>query len=524
MDNTPQKKRVLYGTFGIVSLVFFSIVLIIKSISPFMYLSRKYAIITVIIVFALFIFMFCFQRKIGSFFQSIIIAIDSLSYIKLLATIFILSFFPKLICGLLMGIDSRNVNIDIFVYQNIAYELSTNGIVTTYADYCNSFPHLLWFGLFLAPVVKLFGTNQIALCVFFDILLTLTSLLLFCVFAKNTSKTKSFFAIALFSLLPSTVLLPQFITHEIPFLFFLVLAIWIYYNKLYTKGKKLRRLVMFCLFLLSLSFAIMLNACGYIALIAFGITIIVFEKETKILKRVGKCFFMVFFVGLIIIGSTNILKPMMLNNNLVSNARVNNVQWTLFVGSNVSSSGGFTAEDQKQFAWSFNDCNTLDEKGWSDEAVISLRNNLFHDRLFSLFKEPLPTIKLLFTKFGKIWSFINYTYFAIPPLIENDENRNIYSELFMPILISIEISVSIVVLLLSIRNVRKSRYLRNNAYQFSILFMVGCTFLFLMTECNSKYTITLQPFFWMVVILNMKKPKVFDFLNHKDMKKQKLER
>lgn len=505
--------------FGVISLLFFLAVFGIKCISPFMYLPLVYSCITYAIMVLVFILLFCFKKPIC---KALIVINDKFrntNRLKLLAIIFFLSFVPKFICGVLWGIDSRNVNVDIYIYQNIAKELSSDGIVTTYAEYCNVYPHLLWFGSFLVPVVKIFGHNQTALCIFFDLLLSISSVLLCDAFLSIFSKAKVFIAVVLYSLLPSTILLPQFIIHEIPYLFFFSLSIWVYFIKIHKIDRFQQRVLFMFLFIIFVSFATMINACGYIACIAFAVNLVFFEKQSKFLFRFIKALLLIILVLFIQLGTSNFVKPLLISDKHLSTPKFNVIQWTLFVGSNAESNGGFTGEDQNKFAWSFTDFNTLDEKGWTDEDVLAQRDNYFHERMNSMVQKPFTTIKLCFIKFGKIWSFLNYTYYALPPLINDMSFRDFYSDLLMPILILIEIVISVILLICSIRNFRKTDCLECGIYRFSVLYLMGCTCLFLLIECNSKYTISLHPLFWIVVTLNTKKPKFFDFLNHKDMKK-----
>lgn len=503
-----SKKDIILILFGNISFLFFCSVLLIKLASQFIYLPLIFVILSVVVLLVVIFLTYFFREKITNCLNLFSDKINNTSRFNCIVIIFLVSFIPKLIIGLMVGIDSRNVNIDIYIYQNIAYEIANNGIVTTYADYCNSFSHLLWFGMFLSPIIKIFGQNQMVLCICFDLLLSVSSVLLFVVF-DNLSRVKTFLAIVLYCMLPSTVLLPQFITHEIPFLFFLSLSLWMYCKVMDNTKSAKQRTMFFILLLVSLSFSTMLNASGYVVCIAVLVHTFFLNRSEKLKYRIIKSGALVVCVVLLSFVFSNCVKPQLLSHEKLSTLKLSNVQWTLYVGSNAEENGGFSISDQKAFAWSFKDVNTLDDNGWSDDMVIDLRNNLYNTRIIDLIGNPLSAMKLLFTKIGKIWSFINYTYDAIPPLIENEQIKNSISNQLFPGLISFEIYMSIVVMIISIKNIRKSKFLGFSQYQISVLFLMGCTALFLLTECNSKYTISMQPFFWIVMMLNVSKPRFF---------------
>lgn len=490
-----------YKMLGIVSAVFFGGILLIKLLAPVFYLPKSAIFVSFFACLLLAVFVFVFKENVLQFVERGKRALENASAGKLLAAVFLISFVPKLVCGLITQIDSRYVNVDIWIYQNVASEFLRDGYVTTYADYCNGFPHIFWFAMILAPWIKLFHGSQIALFIVFDLFLSFSSVLLFDAFRERTSKTRAFLALTIYNLLPSTILLPQFITHEIPFLLLLSISLWLYFKVFLADRSKMAKTACFFLFAAAISLATVLNACGYIACIALTIHFLFFDNNSKPVKRVLKAFVLLFTAISLMTSSGFVLEPN-LDQEKISSAEFSSIGWTLYAGANTQSKGGYSSEDAKKYGWKTSDLNTYDEQGMPDSQVEDLRRQLITARYQGLVKKPAAALKLYAIKVGKIWSYFNYPYTSIPGIISQPDFQQIYVSYFEPTLTAIDVFMGLIALLMAVSGFLNSGFLNRGIYQFAVLFLIGCTFMFTIAECNNKYTISMQPFIWLVIVLN----------------------
>ena len=136
----------------------------------------------------------------------------------------------KFIAVMAFHINSIDDHSDINVYVTTSKELADYGMVKQYANYCNSFSHMFWYAVFLTPVTRLFGISQLAYSIYLSITLTLVCALVFDTMSFLYSKAIAFSVAFLFCILPSQILLPQYVTHEIASMFFLFIGIWLYFK------------------------------------------------------------------------------------------------------------------------------------------------------------------------------------------------------------------------------------------------------------------------------------------------------
>lgn len=496
MRNHTLRSLSLYETgLGNLSVIFFSAVLIIKLIAQFIYG------ITLPITFIFIISLVCFYivlRKHTNIINGIektLSTLSNLSVVKLSIIVFLVSFITKLAFGIILHVDSSTMNTDIKVYQVVAQEIADYGRVTSYADYCNSFPHILWFGLILSPIVKVFGSSPLFFCIYLDLLLSFSCVCLFNVF-KRLSKIKSFIAIIVYSLLPSTVVLPQFVTHEIALLFFLSIGLWLFFGSVAQTNSR-NKIILFSTSAIVISISSQINAIGLIAIVSVLIYCLFFNKDEKLFVRIIKCIAIV-MTFLLVSSSMNMGKVQLLDSQKLSSLKVNGIEWTLYIGANTEKHGGFSDEDLERWGYNSEDSNTFEEKGLSDDQVTEIRHNLLFQRYSELIKNPKGLLANILVKSLRIWAYCNY------PLSElTAKYNNLYSEWIKPLLSAFELYLSLICLVLALTSMRKTNLLKRGEYQFSILFLIGSTIMFLVTECTSKYTISMQPFFWIILFLNI---------------------
>ena len=269
----------------------------------------------------------------------------------------------------------------------------------------------------------------------------------------------------------------------------------------YVEKNKYPQLGLLLIFTTTLFFATEINPGGLIVCIAFIVQILVLQVPKKSISRKGiicKC--IPFFLILILLTpATNLLKQRLLDPREVSSISVSSVEWTLFVGSNADSNGGYSHEDAVSFGKNPYDSNTYDEQGISDEQVVNLRHSLLLNRYRMLLHQPVRALQLLCVKLGKILSYPKYPISEIPSLIK-EPYKLFFKNIFVQICAAFEIITGSIFAAFAIKN---SNHQNSGFYQFIILYITGCIILFLLCECNSKYTIPFQPFLWIVMTMNV---------------------
>lgn len=424
--------------------------------------------------------------------------INGIGYGKLIIFITIISLITKLIAVMIFHINSIDDHSDINVYVTTSKELSDYGIVKQYANYCNSYSHMFWYAVFLTPVTKVFGINQLAYSIYLSIILTLVCMLVFDTLSFLYSKAIAFFSCFLYCILPSQILLPQYVTHEIASMFFLFIGIWLYFKISKQSKKRYLKIIAIIGSFVSFFLCSQVNSIGLIALIALTIIFIIelircFSKQTII-------FFAIKIISLLlifIIGSV-LFSAFQINHSKITGEKNNKVLWTLYVGSNYEHNG----------EW-FQDVKWDDyPDNYSIDEIDDYHKELISHQYKELVSSPQKLLSLLKHKITVIWGNFSYSVGYTNETVPNEVLSKFYNRYLFKPLTFIEYLILLLLAVIGLASlIRNKSANRDYFFIFTQLYLLGTTLLLLLTECRNKYTISLIPIFLIICITSISNPK-----------------
>ena len=485
---------------GLCSIVLFFLIILAKCFYLFNILSFPIAVVGSIVLLLCSIIVFKYNHVVSEKTSIVLSKLSSINYTKMLVIVIGLSLITKIIAIIVLQINSIDHHPDINVYVTTSQDLVESGYAQHYADYCFSFSHMYWFAVFLTPVTALFGVSQIAYSIYLTIGLTVVAGLLFDLITYVSTKEYAFLILLLFLLMPSQILLPQYITHEIASLLFLSLFLWLYFKKYPQSKSTWKKVTVLGLSLIALFLCSALNSLGLVAIIAaiiiFIVEIIRKRDKKTILHSAIKCgsLILVFVIGTFLLGSFQ-QNHSQLNPNKVP---TNKVLWTLNVGSNYESGGGwFSDEKWEKYPESYD-----------SKEIDDYHKDLIYSHYQDLLNPPTKLINHLKNKLVTIWGDFSYSIGFSNETITNDSVRQVYNRyLFKPLsLLNYIVMFAIAVLGLTglIKARKKNKPL---VLVFCELYVLGTTALLLITECSNKYTISMVPVF---LIISLLEHNVFD--------------
>lgn len=387
---------------------------------------------------------------------------------------------PKLAAIMILDINSL-IHPDIDVYVTTADELAQSGIAQTYAGYCYSYSHMFWFSVFLVPIVKVFGASYRALSIYLVCVSSLSVMLIYDTVRHVLSYKKAILIGGIICLLPSQILLPSYIVHEHALTFFLSLGIWLHYRLLPQIKNSSIRMSVHVLIWVTLLLASQVNSIGLVAIIAYCICCLTdtSRKRIKRLTSVGMV------IAIVLIGSTA-FDQIQLTHSSIADGYVNSdkVTWTLYVGSRVEE-GWFEEAGRRYQAY---------EQGSSLEEIQNYRRDLLREEYMSLFKNPQRIVHIIKEKLITIWSCFTYPIGYSNETITNQDIRVFYNRYLFKPLVLIEFGISVLLVFCGL--ISRIRDKETNGFLlFLELYLLGVTALLLLTECNNKYTISMQMIF-----------------------------
>jgi len=465
-----------------------TIVFIVKIIFLFSLLSVSLATIGSLLVFVVLVFGIVHRKRVhllgGKIFEKIEI---HKNYKRVILCIFSLSIVLKLAIVYAFQINSL-IHPDISVYAVSALELCSKGYVEEFGSYCMDFPHMFWFSIFLTPIVRFFGIDNIALSVYLTVISTCSSFLICDVVARRYSKKHAVFFSVIVLFLPSQLLAPGYIIHEHALTFYLSLSAWLIFGLCPFEKIKWKKNVYLLLGLLSLAFSVQVNKAAYIGVIAYLILFLIEKDSLRISQRIIRIALLLLVVTLVA-QSCSIYqsKHTELKESYISG---DSVLWTLYVGGNSETKGQWNETDMIEF----NKYNEL----MQEDRIHEIRKDMVINRYMHLADNPATLFELLFDKMTTIWSCLTYPISYSNETISKAETREFYNKYLFKGLVCIEYGFSIMFLAIFFSNLSLSKSrICDDFCRFSMLFTLGCTFLFLITECNNKYTYSIQLFFIM---------------------------
>ncbi len=433
---------------------------------------------------------FIFWQRVYDAFSSKLTWINRLSYRKMLIIIALFSLVTKLLAVLILHIESLNDGSDIDVYVTAAYELGTTGTATSHAGYLYSFSHMFWFGVFLSPVAGIFGISQTAFSVYLSIVLTVSAVLLFSAFSEQAGKNKAFVVLMIFNALPGTILLPQYITHEIVLLFFESIAVWLYFKCLPRFKNSIAQILIYFLFAVALFAAVTVNAAGLVMCVAF--LLLFFVHMLKKINRKSITNFVVKSVALVVVillGSPIADSIQKAHSNIPDDyIRGDKILWTLYVGGNAEHNGAWNIDDANEF-------NSYD-KDLSYGEIQEFRKEKVADRYYELLSRPAEVTHLIKEKLITVWGVFGYSILYTNENIPDQHLQKIYNLYLDRPLLLLEYLISVLAGIVCLAEVIRHRTKSSEYVLLIQLYLMGTTAMLMLTECRNKYTIAIQPFFY----------------------------
>lgn len=493
-DKWLDRQDIITKIIGYISIALFALIILSKVFYLFDIIFFPIAIVGSVVLVLFCVIVFKFNNVISEKISIVLSKLSSLSYSKMLISVIGLSLITKTIAIIVFQINSINHHPDINVYVTTSQDLVELGYAQHYADYCFSFSHMYWFAAFLTPVTALFGISQIAYSVYLTIVLTIVAGLLFDLVTYVSTKEYAFSILLLFLLMPSQILLPQYITHEIASLLFLSLFLWLYFKKFHQSKNRWKKATIFGLSLLALFFCSALNSLGLVAIFAAIIIYlieIIRKRDKKALKYSAiKCIslVLVFVLGTLLLGAVQ-QNHSHLDPNKVP---TNKVLWTLNVGSNYDSKGGWFLDEKWEDY----------PKSFDSKEIAAYHKELINSHYMDLLNPPTKLLNHIKNKLVTVWGDFSYSISFSNETITNDRVRQVYNRyLFKPLsLLNYFVLFAIAVwgLIGLIKSRKKSKPL---IMVFFELYLLGTTALLLITECSNKYVISIIPVFIIVSLI-----------------------
>ena len=419
------------------------------------------------------------KLKINNIYYKILNMINSFSVLRIVCGVFLVSLFVKISCVFLFQIESFSYNSDIMGYMKCANELVNYGEIRTLQTWIYYFPYLFWFSAFITPPIYLFGNSYIAVSIYMCIINSITVALIASTIISQFGKMKSLVVSFALIFLPSQMILPQCYIHEQALLFFLTIALWLYFSVLPRMRKNYSKIIVVCLFCISLLFARMVNGGATIAIIAFTIYSII--KYKNLLRKILIPILAICFVFLSI-GSINKIPVNFTNIDPSVTQKEYFSSWKYYVGLNLESKGGFSKTDSETYGWNKYNMNTTNLFG---EELTKYRKQLLSNRLKERVRHPSDLVYLACCKFKTIW--IDYGF----PFGFIDNNKvNTYVNYIFHFTINFEYIFMVLLILLVIINIAlnyKKQINEKSINLFFKLFMMGMTSALFLIECNNKY-------------------------------------
>lgn len=463
-------------------------VALIKFVYLYELLPSFIASIGAIFLAIIFVLMIKFWDKIQALIVRILQRISE--YVQPAYMMLIFAFFSLLIKAVvIVTLDINSlIHPDINVYVTTAYELAETGIAKSYAGYCRTFPHMFWFSIFLLPIIEGCGISHVALAVYLAVISTVSMLLVFDTIRHALSYEQAILYGIINIILPSQALLPGYITHEQALTFFLSISLWLYFRVMPGMNSQMGRISAFALTIVCLMLAIQVNSVGIVAAVALCITLFLHNQENygkrSFLKNVLNC--LILIVVLVVGGRA--FEALQMEHSQLKEGYMDNdrVTWTLYVGSKTEA--GWFEEAGKKY-------NSYSEES-TELEIQEYRHALLRESYKELFSHPQSVFSLLKNKLLTIWSCFTYPIGYSNETISNPKLREFYNHFLFKPLTCLEYGISVLLVFVGLISRAKNRKMESGKLVlFFELYMLGVTAMLLLTECNNKYTISLQPIY-----------------------------
>ena len=452
-------------------------------------IAMIFAALVLIIVLVVIVLLKKYIKWVYDWFRK---TISRISVPTMLLFLAVFSVATKLACIFIFQIESDR-HPDIEMYWSFIRQLSTNGVITEYIGYANSYFYTVIYSLFYLPFAKLIGTGNILLFnIYLSVLFSIASLLLFDTIKYYKGKELAFTSVLLWNVLPAGMTEPLILVHENGFVFLHIITIWIFFRLVPATKNKVFKYVLVILGALVLTYATLFNKFGLIIMIAYAI-VSFFQFADHKKKDIQTILSFVLPVAIILtcyLGGSycatllkdKIIDPGNQTNETTSESIDVPYAWGLYVGANYESHGSWTREDAQTFA--------KKNEFTSAEEARAYQINLVRDRYQSFLNSPLTLIHHVFNKLGSLWGGL---FFPLSYDIGGPVNTfllhwkdGIVYKIILRFLFLLNILMSIVVVLSQYR--QRKEFAGEQPYiTYLKLFLMGCTVAVFPFEVTVKY-------------------------------------
>ena len=471
--------------------VFLIYVLVVKCEYLFSFLPGNIAFAGCIIIIVFTAFVIWKRKTLYAYFKKLPILTNRYSEVLL----FIFCLALKCLAILFFNIQSVASHPDIQVYVETAHELVNCGHAIKHGAYCLTFSHMFWFAVFLIPAILL-GGSQAALSSYLACVSAITMIFVVKIVKRKTSTNRAILTGVALSILPSQILVNQYITHEIAALLFMVIAVWLYFCILPSVTNNVKKTLTYILFSILLLFSCLVNPAGIVMIIAFLMMFFIEKGNDNFKKRIiiGVKKSVVLLV-IVIIGTT-VARGYQIDHSIVSQNHTDSekITWTLFVGANEETGGRWSSEDVERYS---------DFPVESDyNQIKEFRRELLLERYKRLKEDPAKLFRLVKEKSTTIWSCFTYPILYTNETIENESLQRFYNKYLDRPFVAIEYFTSLGALIWCFAGLLERKKRQDmDLLLVTRLFLYGMTMMLLLTECNNKYILTMQPFFILLTVI-----------------------
>lgn len=352
-------------------------------------------------------------------------------------------------------------------------------------EYQYSYPHLFYTGLYLS----IFNLFKISYIDGMFLLFVLSIIIYFVDFSKVIGKSKSFFAVLLYILMPSSIFWTYSVTHEMFYFFFTSIIFYFLFDILISNKLKLfNTIIILILLILNLS----VNPIATILLIALSLSGIMFYKG----KIINKILFSLLLIATIIISPqiNSVLSKKIIGYEVVSAP----FQSNLLVGSSIESGGRYDSNLLQEVSEEIKIRGLQD----SNEAYKDISWEFTVKNYEYLITHPIDLIKLLFNKFYIAWSGDHYS-------LEMLLNYNATFKLCPSVtnilqIIMLSISTLIYLFVVCIGTLKNKDYDGNSSMNFTKTLLIGIVLALLIIEIMNKYSVHSTILIFMVAVSRIK--------------------
>lgn len=171
--------------------------------------------------------------------------------------------------------------------------------------------------------------------------------------------------------------------------------------------------------------------------------------------------------------------------------------WTLYVGSSVEHNGEWNLEDSQEFN-SYDPALTYNE-------IQQFRKDKVIERYKEILSNTSNLAHLIKQKLITVWGVFGYSILYTNENIPDPHLQALYNSLLDRPLLLLEYAASMFASIFCLAEVIRYRKKASDYALLIQLLLMGTTAMLMLTECRNKYTIALQPFYWMACFVLSKK-------------------